>query len=189
MLPHMSSFCHFRRRIRRRPVPLSLTCRARVQLENLIKAARGRKLSYYRQGYRFRGSGRNSWNKKKKTRKNKVRKRNEMETCLSCICFCHVYTLEYSWTCFVYVYACISFTYLSFLCMVSRVLSMFSVFVCTSVQYDVFNTCSNLYACLCTYWILYVCMLRMRIRVKRMGRRKVEDSWGIVIHSACCGRC
>ena len=184
MLPHMSSFCHFRRRIRRRPVPLSLTCRARAQLENLIKAARGRKLSYYRQGYRFRGSGRNSWNKK-----SEEKKRNGNVSFVYLLLSC-VYAWAYSWTLFrVYVYVCISFTYLSFLCTVSRVLGVFSVFVCTSVQCGVFNTCSNLYACLCTYWILYVCMSRMRIRVKRMGRRKVEDSWGIVIHSACCGRC
>lgn len=32
--------------------------------------------------------------------------------------------------------------------MISRVLSMFSVFVCTSVQCGVSNTCPNLYACM-----------------------------------------
>lgn len=144
MLPHMFSFCHFRRRIRRRPVPLSLTCRARVQLENLIKAARGRKLSYYRQGYRFRGSGRNSWNKKKKTRKNKVRKRNEMETCLSCICFCHVYTLEYSWTCFVYM---CTLAFLSHICH-------------SYVWFRVYWACL---ACLCALVYSMMCSIRVRI--------------------------
>lgn len=189
MLPHMSSFCHFRRRIRRRPVPLSFTCRARVQLENLIKAARGRKLSYYRQGYRFRGSGRNSWNKKKKTRKNKVRKRNEMETCLSCICFCRVYTLEYSWTCFVYM---CTLAFLSHIChsyVWFRVYWACLACLCALVYSVVCPIRVRICMRVCTYWISYVCMLRMRIRVKRMGRRKVEDSWGIVIHSACCGRC
>lgn len=145
MLPHMSSFCHFRRRIRRRPVPLSLTCRARAQLENLIKAARGRKLSYYRQGYRFRGSGRNSWNKKKKTRKNKVRKRNEMETCLSCICFCHVYTLERTVErCFVYM---CTFAFLSHICH-------------SYVRSRVYWACL---ACLCALVYSVVCSIRVRI--------------------------